>query len=398
MFHVQSNEDLDAVKRYYFQRLPNDRIFGFSVPLSKLATYVPELLQNVPHDVTYMCDLETEVFWWDDMKPSVTKFFSEHPQIHDTVKKGMKTIPAVHKFTEKIEAHRAFWESIIRDRRTLMSLLTSYINRQNAYQINILSAFSPFILDKEHLDFVEESYTLTRRLYHNGTNDIEQVGKLIGLYANFHTDFLAKKPNVSEFFKMIERTLPKALIFKISNLEDIREKPSFKANYDYLLKGIGDLSQTFNIPTFYFSTHTSGYKANTQGIDVFCEPFNQKGNVQRQKKGMDKVTLERTRQNNPTFMSGRIYDIKTGESITRKEFQETRLIDNGIDSPITNLSHTTPASITSMTDRSFREFSKMLLMESRNFEEEELHVAINKGNLHRINNKLTQWEGAGIPK
>lgn len=398
MFDVQSREDLNAVKRYYFQGLPSDHIFGFTIPFSKLTTIVNELSANVPHDTTYLCDIETEIFWWGNIKETIQKYYHENPTIHEKIKKGIKDISLIHNHKDKINTHKEFWKSIIRNRRILLSLLTSYVKRQNAYQIGILSAFGPLLIDKDHIDFLEDCYMLTKRLYHNSTNDIEQQGKLIALYANFHTDFLAKAGNIPEFLKMIERTNPRALIFKIFNLKDIREKPTFKKNYDALVRGISDLSQSLNIPTFLLSVHTSGYKANMQGIDVFCEPFYREVNVPRERGGMNLETRNRLKEMNPTLMSGKIYNIKTGDLINRQEFQETCLTDTKIDSPIENLSKTNPSIVKGMTDSTFREFAKMLLMESRNFEETQLHKGIDDDDLSKIRLKVSRWEGNNIPK
>ena len=51
-----------------------------------------------------------------------------------------------------------------------------------------------------------------------------------------------------------------------------------------------------------------------------------------------------------------------------------------------------------MTDSTFREFSKMLLMESRNFEEVQLHKGITDDDLGKIKLKISKWEGNNIPK
>lgn len=197
---------------------------------------------------------------------------------------------------------------------------------------------------------------------------------------------------------MVERTTPRAIIFKIFNLKDIREKPTFKDNYNALISGIADLSQTLNIPTFFLSTHTAGYRANMKGIDVFCEPFYRDVNVPREKGGMNQDTRNRLKEINPTLMSGKIYDIQTGELISRQEFQETCLTDTKIKSPIEHLSKTHPSAIKAMTDGSFREFAKMLLMESRNYEEVELHKGITNDDLNQIQLKISKWEGNNIPK
>src|SRR5437879_5041329 len=148
MFDVHSKEDMDAVKKYYFSGLPSDHILGYTIPFSKLSVLVPDLLNNVPHDVTYLCDLETEIYWKPDIKPHVLRFFQENQSIHDRVKKGIIEIASTHNPKEKLEKHRSLWAFIMKNRRILMLLLTSYINRQNAYHIDIPSAFGPLLFDK----------------------------------------------------------------------------------------------------------------------------------------------------------------------------------------------------------------------------------------------------------
>jgi len=223
-------------------------------------------------------------------------------------------------------------------------------------------------------------------------------GRITALYSNFHTAFLNKSENVEEFRNMVERIKPKAIIFKIFNLDDIRNMKLIQKNYELLIKTMSNLSRSLHIPVFYFSTHTAGYVANTKGIDVFCEPFN------RKPKNEVKFTisgdlLQRLNTEDPLFKSGKIYDIKTGKLISRREFQNTRLTDKGIDSPISGVSSSyTPQTIRSMTDKSFRDFAKLVLMESRNYEESQLHRGINNADLKSINNKISIWKGMDIPR
>jgi hypothetical protein len=395
MFHVNSQEDIDAIKQYYFQQYPDNHIFGFTIPFNKLPTFIPQLLKNVPHDVYYMCDLNTEFFWSGNIKPEIKKSYYNYIPINEKIKEKINSIGMIEKINDRIEFHKNTFQEIVNNKNVLMSFLTSYINRQNGYQISIISSFAPLILNSEHLDLVEECYIQTKKLYHSSINDIEKDGKLIGLFANFHTNFLAKKPNIGEFIKMIERTEPKALIFKFFNLKDIRERRTLQENYNLLIKEIGKISATLRIPTFYFSSHTEGLKSQTKGIDVFCEPFNHINNIDL-KHQMNKLTLERMRRIDPLYKSGRIYDYRTGNLITRREFQGLRLHESYIDSPI-SLFDIKSDTIISMTDKRFRDFSKMLLMATRNFEDEELHLGISNDNLERVHQKIYLWEGVILP-
>jgi len=398
MFYVQGPEDMDAIKRYYFQTHPDDHIFGYTIPFHKLAEFVPALIKNVPHETIFMCDINSEIYWSNTLRPDIVKFFAEYTAIPEKIKNKIGGITSTEKFKDRIKIHRDFFRDVVKDKKMLTKLLTSYINRQHGYQVEILSSFAPLLLDKNHLDFAEECYTLTKRLYHSETNDIELNGRIIGLYANFHTQFLASRANVNEFLKMVERVEPKALIFKISNLKDIRErKKTIYDNYELLIKGIGDVSQAMQIPSFYFATHTAGYKAQTKGIDVFCEPFRNAESFEK-KVQLSKQQLKLLYEKDPLFKGGRIYDIKTGDLISRREFQNTRLTSEGVDSLVPYIASMKPEKITAMTDKSFREFSKIVLLMSRNYEEEELHKGIVKGDINPILNKIAKWEGLKIPK
>ena len=403
MFHVQSTEDINALKQYFFQNAPNDRIFGLSVPFSYLSTYVPELIDQVhiPRNTTLMCDLETEIFWHstEKLKPKIGQFFASYGAIPVRIKQKISKITTTKKFTERIESHKKFWREITNEKSDLISLITAYISRQHGYQIGILSGLSPLILDREHLDFVEESYTQTKRLYHNDASiNLENDGKIVGLYANFHTTFLAKSENVTEFVKMVERLEPKALIFKIFNLEDIRNMKVIQKNYELLIKNIANLSRTLNIPTFYFGTHTAGIEANTKGIDVFSEPFNRKTSDERQFT-ISSEQLHRMYNEDPLFKAGKIYDITKNDFISRREFQNKYLTTSRIELPLPFITSTyTSNAVKSMTDVHFRNFSRMVLMESRNYELNQLHNEINNSDISSTLNKVAIWKGNHIPK
>lgn len=401
MFHVQSTEDIEALKQYFFTDYPRKHIFGFTIPFHNLATFVPELLGEVSRELTLMCDIETETFWYstEKFKPNKSKFFTNFGAIPSPLKNKISKITSTKKFADRVESHKKFWREIINNKSDLISLITAYVNRQHGYQIGILSSPSPLILDKEHLDFVEETYNQTKRLYHNDASiNLENDGKIVGLYANFHTHFLMDSTNVTEFVKMVERAEPKALIFKIFNLEDSRTLKRSPENYDLLIKNIANISRTLNIPTFYFGTHTAGYEANIHGVDVFSEPFNRRNSNEIQFK-MSSNQLQRLYTEDPLFKAGKIYDLKMGDLISRREFQTKYLNEGRIDLPLSHLPQSyTASAIKGMTDLHFRNFAKLLLIESRNYEQEQLHTSIRKSDLTSIKNKIALWKGNHIPK
>ena len=271
-------------------------------------------------------------------------------------------------------------------------MLARCVNLQNAHQCDMLSAFGPPLIDGDHIDLLEECFSLTRRLYGSTSVDLEREGRQLALYANLHTQFLAKARNVPGLVRMVERAAPKALVFKIFNLEDIRAKPAFQENYGQLVQSLSRISLSMGMPVVYLSAHTEGYRANLLGIDAFSEPFNQPNNTLRARGGAYKASR-------PGFdyagQSGKIYDIQAGDRVTREVFEGTCLTETGVRSPVPGIAKTDPGHIGAMTDAAFREFSKMLLMESRNYEEALLHRGIHDDDLDHLWLKISKWSGGG---
>ena len=130
---------------------------------------------------------------------------------------------------------------------------------------------------------------------------------------------------------MVERAAPGALVFKIFNLEDIRKKPAFQANYEQLVESLSRVSLSMGMPVVYLSAHTEGYHANLEGIDAFSEPFNHESSTMRERRGKSKPSKPGS---DYTEQSGKIYDIQAGDFVTREVFEGTRLTEDGVRSPV----------------------------------------------------------------
>ena len=248
------------------------------------------------------------------------------------------------------------------------------------------------MIDGDHIDLLEGCFSLTRRLYGSASVDLEREGRQLALYANLHTQFLAKARNVPGLTRMVERAAPRALVFKIFNLEDMRARPAFQENYGRLVQSLSRISLSMGMPVVYLSAHTEGYRANLLGIDAFSEPFNQPGSTMRGRGGAYKAPRPGS---DYAEQSGKIYDIQTGEHVAREVFEGTCLAEDGVRSPVPGIAETNPGHIKAMTDAAFREFSKMLLMQSRNYEEALLHRGILDDDLGRLWIKINKWGGGG---
>ena len=390
MFDVGTDEAVKAVKRYYFEGRPSGHILGFTAPLSRLPAAARELYGHAPRSLMLLSDIETEMLWWNDVRDAVPEFHRRHTITSDSAMADVKRAASAARLPDKAAAHRSMWEGWLADQRLLAPMLSRYVNLQNAHQCDMLSAFGPLLIDGGCTDLLEESFSLTRRLHGGGAADLEREGRQLALYANLHTQFLAKARNVPGLERMIEGAAPGALVFKIFNLEDIRARPTFQENYDRLVRSLSRLSLSMGMPVVYLSAHTEGYRANLMGIDAFSEPFNQPAGAARKRGGAYKPPRPGSGY---TEQSGKIYDIRTGEHVTREVFEGTCLAEDGIRSPVPGIAGTDPGHVRAMTDAAFREFSKMLLLESRNYEEGMLHRGILGDDLDGLWLKIGRWKG-----
>lgn len=390
MFDVGTEEEMGAVKRYYFEGRPAGHIFGFTVPLSRLPVVAPSLRAHAPGNLTLLCDIETEMFWRGDMKGAVSEFHRRHTITADAAREAVRKVNAETTLRGKLRAHRNAWDGMLGDRRLLAPMLTRYVNLQNAHQADILCALGPLLPDIGHVDLLEECFALTRRLYGDPAAGPGRQGRQLALYANLHTNFLAKARNVPELESMIERAAPEAIVFKVFNLEDIRKRPTLAENYDALIQSMSGISQSMGMPVVYLSAHTEGYRANLMGIDAFSEPFSRPVSTLHKRGGAGARPVPGTGH---TKLSGKVYDIRTGDFVSREEFEGTCLTEDGVSSPVPGIAGIDPGRVRAMTDSAFREFAKALLLESRNYEEGQLHEGIRGGDLDRLWLKIDKWKG-----
>ena len=390
MFDVGTEEEMGAVRRYYFEGRPAGHVFGFTVHLSGLPTMAPLLRAYAPANLTLLCDIETELFWHGNVKEAVHKFHRRHTITADAAREAVQRVNAETTLPGKIRAHRDAWDGLLKDQRLLAPMLTRYVDLQNAHQADILCALGPLLPDAGHVDMLEECFALTRSLYGGLSAGPGSEGRQLALYANLHTNFLAKARNVPELAAMIERAAPEAVVFKVFNLEDIRKKPAFAENYNALIRSLSSISQSMGMPVVYLSAHTEGYRANLLGIDAFSEPFGRPVSTMRERGGAGAAPVRGTGH---TVLSGRVYDIQTGDFVTREEFEGTRLTEEGISSPVPGVAGVDPGRVRAMTDSAFREFAKALLIESRNYEVAQLHEGIRADNIDPLWLKADRWMG-----
>jgi hypothetical protein len=168
---------------------------------------------------------------------------------------------------------------------------------------------------------------------------------------------------------MIEKTDPDGIMLKFMTGE-IKEKKSLRNDYNLLLLKLGEIASALEIPLFYLNGHNEGFSSHLKGISIFVEFMKHHYNLHKATQ-MSNIQLERLKKNNPNFLSGKIYDPKKRTFVSRKEFISHFEIQQ-------NNKKNNTQDLNSMSDRSFRDYAKWILMEARNKEEEDLHAVIKK--------------------
>ena len=106
MFDVRTDEDMGAVRRHYFEDRPSEHIAGFTVPLSRLQIMSQALHRHAPRSLMLLCDIETEMLWWNDMKKAVLEFHRRHTITADGAAAAIKGVTSATKLPDRATAHK----------------------------------------------------------------------------------------------------------------------------------------------------------------------------------------------------------------------------------------------------------------------------------------------------
>jgi len=229
-----------------------------------------------------------------------------------------------------------------------------------------------------------------KKLFHSEIYNIEQEGKIIALNLTIKPSFLKKKNAVAQLLLSINNLKPKAIIFKIDTPDIRREDKEIIKNYVGLITGISQYSEINKIPSISLNSNSEGLILLARGIDCFVQPLT--NNFQERKMIMSKESRLKLSSENPNFMYGRVYDYRTKDYLRRDDFLKTRFDNDGImQEPVENTA-IEKSSMRSLTPKNFRIHAKMLLIESRNLELNEIHEAIKEGTIRQIKSKFIYWD------
>lgn len=392
-FDIENQEDIDAIKTYYFNRYPNDRIAGYVLSFDKLQDYYTPLKNSVPTDTNpqFICTIPNEFFFYGGLKDNISSSYYNIKSLPDEVKHGIKEVITTKQPYEKIQNHKKLWLKIISNNTTLFKIVSAFVNPQITYGITILESIGNLLCDTNDIVTNTTCYDYAKKLYHTESRDIENDGKILCYPIHVHPNFLKRKSNIDELTHSINEIDPKGIIFKLVDIDDIRRRTEIIENYNYFIKNMKELSETLQIPSFYISARNEGLISLTRGIDAYSQPFNRSHNIPRDIK-MEKGKMHQSWKENPKLSSGSIYNYRTKEMYSRQDFEKLILQNNNtINAPIGELANITIGEMQNMTPPRFRQYSKMYLMAIRNLEVQEIHDAIKEGNTRTFRSKFRYW-------
>ncbi len=391
-FDVRSNEELKLMQQMFIQKdFKIKNVKGVQIPFHYLPKYAKPILDVLPNGCFTLSDLCMEVIYFGGIADEKKGFYFTSNLFPDEVKQKMHEIQDADSHVQKIALHKQAWHEITTDKKLLLKLITNFVREQMRFRLDFISVPTPLIIDTAHLDFVEECYQMALNTYNSPMLDIEkEQGRILALYLNIHKNFLSKEANVEELLKTVKRLSPKAIIYKISDMDDIRSMPELIDGWVKLVRGLGQISNEDGIPTMYICTSVEGLIAMGYGTDCISQPFYKTDNIERGFALKSDVMKKLWSESKGTLSAGKIslYDDK--EMIKRLEF-ETLLQHAPPPIPMPEIEPLTYDSVHSMTNSSFRNLAKRVLLFQRNMETEEIIIAIRKGEVRLMKGKFRKW-------
>ena len=392
-FDVRSTEDFKFMKKILgTQHYKLEYFRGMQIPLHYLPKYGRDLLNVLPASGFLVSDLCTEVLYTDRMISEKMDFYHTQNLFPEELRATMKEIQQIKNPAEKLQKHTALWKKIVGDKKLLQKMISNFVRVQMRYGLDFIGVPAPIILDKEHLEVVEACYAAALNMY-AGALDIEnEQGKMLTLYLNISKHFLKDKNNAIQILQTIKRLGPKAVAFKICDLEDIRQEIKLIEGWVEFVKGLGIISNEDQLPTIYLSAGVAGMVAQAHGIDCFTQSFYKEDNVEREFMA-PKAVMRQLWKNNAKLTSGRISVYEDKNAITRLELEGILAAGRPAPYPMPELPPMDYAFINSMSPPSFREFAKLVLVLQRNFEESEIKEGIENLNMRFLKGKFKRWLG-----
>lgn len=391
-FDARTKEDFKFLIRLFQMKHKLENVKGVQIPFHKLPVFSKKINEVLPKNSFLISDISTEVFFYgNSMKDEKRDFYYTHNMLPKEIKQKMNLVQSRKKFGDKAAEHKQIWREIINDKKLLLQFISNVVSSQMSFNLDMISVPAPLIIDNEHLEFVEECYQNATNLYHGALLDIEQEqGRILALYLNIHKHFLRDATNIRELLITVRRLKPKAIMFKITNLEDIREETNIIDNWKVLIKGLGAMSDEEAFPIIYLSTSAEGMIAQSYGIDCFTQSFYKQDNVEKNII-LPSKTMRMLWSQNPKLSSGKIslYDGK--DFVSRIDFEKMLKTNKYPPYPMPEVASIDVRSIVSMSPNSFREFAKLILVLQRNFEISEIIEAIKNGDMRILKGKFKKW-------
>lgn len=390
MFDIPSRESAKGISSYFRKGFKQKRLVGIQIPFYQLEKLTPMVIGEIPKNSLVVSDPNTESFFYKSTIQKKKKFFMESPSIPEGIIPMIKEVYS-SKRGKKLTAHTDLWAGICSKPQRLVRLVHFYVRRQLSHGVDVVCPPTPLITSTYDLDFVEKVYEQSLRLYHGDLVDIEkEQGKVIALYLNIQDTFLEKVENINQILLTIDRLSPRALVFKISGLGDLRDRKELVKQWKKLMRGIGKVSYEHEFLTISLSSSTDGLISLAYGIDCFTQMPNKTDNIEREF-FMTEQILKRRRED-PYFLSGKIYLYDDKDFVSRSEFHKIIEKSEVLPYPMEELDNFTPQSVRQMSDPTFREFSKCVLILCRSEETEEFDNAIQEGNISTLANRFSKWD------
>ena len=359
------------------------------------------LIQRIPANIKdtsiILNDPLPEVFYFGSLKEVIYERYSQIKGLPPAIIQLLKNPNKTKSWFTKEDEYAEMLDTVFLEDTNRVKITNAIINSQLEGDVDIVIPFAPIILN-DSISFIatKRFYEQAIKLYLGNVIDIDEtLGKRIALPLFIHESVLSNDKKTEDIIKFISENEHSAIVLKIyfSNQDTVKDLGFDQVlNLSKLLKTIGFYSKLKQIPVYLLCDLSIGLISLLHGFDSYSEPFNS-----RQIETEGNVDINKLKARNPTVDYGSIYDIMMRKRVLHKNYvSNVRFNKLSLPCPVSKYCnvHVSGMDVLQMKRNAFWEHAKMHLLESSNYQIDEVLKSIQEKTIRpfksRFNNFFNQ--------
>ena len=336
-----------------------------------------------------------EIFYQGTYKKEIYQRYKKIEGLPPEVLKLLDEPNKTQNWGKKSKEYKEELNLIIGDVGIRTKLIEAIVNHNLKNDADIIIPFAPLIKDQTSFFLSTVMYDQTKRMFLGGLTNVEEVlGKRLALYLCIHKSALGNNKLILEITRYVTENPHQAIVMKILLTDDksIKELSYVQTNNLLkLIKCIGLYSKLNRVPSHLLCTNTLGLIGIANGIDSFSQPMTEK--EREIEVAFGKEARQILSENNPKYIYGKIYCYEARQFIPYSNYVDfVEANEFELPSPAREYSGTIePNRIKDMAKLEFYEHARMTLLESRNYEIDELMKAISNKEIRGYKSRFKSY-------